>query len=393
MVCPENPRMAIVRIKKSILGGSGLFSKENFDADFTILSIPLSECLSRKYIENNFKFIGNERMQIILFLAFAFNNESQFKSYVDSLPRNFNTPPFLNHDILSKTQLLQPTIAKLNKLQTEFDQISNLVDIDFNTFKIIDAIYWSRVLEIDDCKYLVPTLDSCNHSFKPNCFWKVEGENILLITNHELKADSELTISYGDKTNLELFFIHGFVDRSNPNNHLFSFMPPIIDQDEATILQKVKAINSIFKSPKISIKSPSTPKLQSIFVDLESFCIVLISIMQVEDGISFFDNECYFDGELASKEVDFVSFYQCEPRPLLELKIVVVLENVLNELKGNLITNDDLDLSQADIKDVEWLIQADMKVLDDVLDLLSNLKDGLCKIDVVVEFLKNESNF
>ena len=117
-------------------------------------------------------------------------------------------------------------------------------------FRWAYACFWSRALALplgDDptrpaVEAIVPGVDFANHSCaKPNARWRVRRapprENSardaggasapaeptieLVCVRGSVPAPGEaLKISYGDKTNEELLFVHGFVERDNPHDKL-----------------------------------------------------------------------------------------------------------------------------------------------------------------------------
>ena len=95
---------------------------------------------------------------------------------------------------------------------------------------------------------IVPGIDFANHScVAPNARWEVRGVvrgapdpsdpsgsgprvELLGEFGATPAPGEEVVISYGDKTNEELLFVHGFADRDNPHDALVLQPPWVIDE-------------------------------------------------------------------------------------------------------------------------------------------------------------------
>ena len=122
-------------------------------------------------------------------------------------------------------------------------------------FRWAYSAYWSRALSLPigadpsapTVEAIVPGIDFANHSCgAPNARWEVRGVRggapdpsdpsglgpriELLGEFGSLPAPGEeVVISYGDKTNEELLFVHGFADRDNPHDALVLQPPWAVD--------------------------------------------------------------------------------------------------------------------------------------------------------------------
>lgn len=127
----------------------------------------------------------------------------------------------------------------------------------YPNFLWADSIFGSRNIESN---VMIPILDLCNHVSVPNAYWKVFPagllpsnkphsieHSILLIAdgNHKdtLKPGSEVFISYGEKSNEELLFQYGFVEKGNVHDKLVFFLVRMEEDslwsEKAHILQKL----------------------------------------------------------------------------------------------------------------------------------------------------------
>ena len=128
--------------------------------------------------------------------------------------------------------------------------------ISEDEFRWAYSAYWSRALSLpmgDDptaptVEAIVPGIDFANHScVAPNARWEVRGVvrgapdpsdtsgsgprvELLGEFGATPAPGEEVVISYGDKTNEELLFVHGFADRDNPHDALVLQPPWVIDE-------------------------------------------------------------------------------------------------------------------------------------------------------------------
>ncbi|CAG8599175.1 23881_t:CDS:2 [Dentiscutata erythropus] len=270
-----------------------------------------------------------ERIVLICFLLYerfgrlACGEEPSFwKPYVDILPHTLHTPLFYDktlRDCLDGTSLKSAVDAKFNKLQREYKLLrpyfnqwsaqssttdNNVNDgheiITLDHFIWADGVFWSRVLSFgsrltsdnnligsdSDDYHLVPFLDFANHSLRPYARWELTAEGVELILT---KADSpepiipetEICISYGDKPNSELLFVHGFTLSDNPWSTI-SFPVPFYENDE---FEEEKFIFMQYHGikPLVSlIRKKSGAELTRV-----STRAMWISVLRKEDGLKF----------------------------------------------------------------------------------------------------------
>ncbi|KAF0473732.1 SET domain-containing protein [Gigaspora margarita] len=270
-----------------------------------------------------------ERIVLICFLLYerfgrsACGEEPSFwKPYVDILPHTLHTPLFYDNTLracLDGTSLKSAVDAKSNKLRREYNTLrpyfnqwsaqpsttdNNVNDghdiITFDHFIWGDGVFWSRVLSfgsriasdsnlvgIDpDDYHLVPFLDFANHSLRPYARWELTNEGVeLILTKSDspepILPDTEICISYGDKPNSELLFIHGFTLNDNPWSAI-SFPVPFYENDE---FEEEKFIFMQYHGikPLVSL----TRKKGGAELTHESTRAMWISVLKKEDGLKF----------------------------------------------------------------------------------------------------------
>ncbi|CAG8599732.1 9550_t:CDS:2 [Ambispora leptoticha] len=307
---------------------------------------------------------------------------SLWKPYLDILPRKLHTPMFYNGTLkacLDGTSLSSAVDSKLNKLRREFDSLkpyfnkwrassstlqpdaaTNVDVVTLEDFKWADGVFWSRVLsfgsrmealsidkstlesEIDDL-HLVPFIDVANHSLTPLARWEVltDGAELTLTksSNQEpIPPETEICISYGEKSNCELLFLHGFALKDDPWSAI-SFPVPFLEGDqivdEKLLFMKYHGIKS---SVSLSRKN------DGIELPHEAIRAMWLCVLDEGDGlkITTCDTkphlvELSFDGKVISSLEMLDSVIQGGKLfPVIELRVVQIILDAVENLLSNL---------------------------------------------------------
>ncbi|KAJ3085935.1 hypothetical protein HK102_013674 [Quaeritorhiza haematococci] len=248
----------------------------------------LSACL--KALETDTAYGLDERKTLVVFLLYAkhcFRDDADtsvasedhpsfWKPYFDVLPQSVDTPLFWRtHEkmMLAGTGLENSIGGKLSKLKAEYSaalrHLSATLEptgtpppgsvVTFESYVWADAVFWSRVISFasqkegggsigvapsplkpnlpdeEDDYHLIPFVDFCNHRFSPQLRWQrtPESQKIQLraVSGAMVTPGTELFISYGAKSNLELLFLHGFVVENNPYDTAF-FPVPFVEAQQ-----------------------------------------------------------------------------------------------------------------------------------------------------------------
>ncbi|CAO3618513.1 unnamed protein product [Cunninghamella blakesleeana] len=411
--------------------------------------------------------------------------------------------------LLEGTSLASSIQAKQSKLKREWeqlqqsfgDQLSWLSDLTIDDWFYIDALFWSRVVslgsrkEIDDNDgedlALIPYFDFANHQLIPNLRWQLIEENnnindidennnnnnnsnnnvnnnnngLQLISfindddddhkkkkedNIILEKDQELCLSYGDKPNQELLFLHGFCLPDNPVSNqitlsFFPFLNPSMQDEESIFKWKWLQQQSTFK-PILIIHYLSLQQQQnssSPIIDLfkatgftfESICMMYLVVLDQDDGlvlevekenkditetieklsltsnytpiIQLYLNDDDDDDDI--KRENITTFEQLYHKVLLlphvdviNLRVVTLLMEAiqyhLQQIEMNdipLESNTDDDMAeQLDILKKSPLFfpiqiyrNEEREILQHSLDALSNLSNSLMESETVLEYL------
>ncbi len=161
-----------------------------------------------------------------------------FSEYVKFLPLRIALPTFWTEreqGLLTGTSLEAALRAKLNSLDREFSLLREKTSsvswcqkywwdpdngtLTFNDWKIVDAIYRSRALDLPGTGHsMVPCIDMANHALGDSTGALYETDSngnaiLVLREDKDLAPNDEITITYGDeKGACEMLFSYGFIE-------------------------------------------------------------------------------------------------------------------------------------------------------------------------------------
>jgi len=196
------------------------------------------------------------------------NPNSFFKPYYDYLP-DFDLKIFPSEFPKSEQKLYEEIDLYLhigiheNKITNGYnDSVEKIlkeknISNSFEEFKYNFYIAQSRDFSRPNSKFLtdlnsiVPFLDLFNHDNNFNCDWDYDEDRhgFILRTIKDIEKGQELTISYGEVDNLNLFVIYGFTFEDNKyktpirvklDEFKYTFYPGLNDIDNKKDLIRVK---------------------------------------------------------------------------------------------------------------------------------------------------------
>jgi hypothetical protein len=162
-----------------------------------------------------------------------------FADYLKFLPHEILLPTFYTseeRELLRGTSLALALEQKMSCLENEFDALKIATqavpwckqlwwsddenDLSFDDWKLADAIYRSRALELPGSAGLgmVPVIDMANHSADDtyNARFEVDEESssvLLVVRDYKtIEINDEITIMYGGGGACEMIFSYGFVE-------------------------------------------------------------------------------------------------------------------------------------------------------------------------------------
>ena len=140
---------------------------------------------------------------------------------------------------------------------------------------------------------LVPLLDLINHSFNFNCKYNYirKRQGFVLYSVRNINSEEEITINYGNLTNIELFVGYDFIIKNNfykykisfyINNKKYNIKGNFNDEDIKTLINKIKEDNNIDKNmaKKYSINALNEKKQKFEIIKSEEDNLNLIYIFQ-----------------------------------------------------------------------------------------------------------------
>jgi hypothetical protein len=237
-------------LRASKKGGYGLFTTCNTEK--RILFVPFDQLLSLKncgrYIDAVHFPIDEKQALILIFLLLRTSRLPGYEAYLSHLPAEVDYPltwekESIEYLLLEGTGMEIAFQAKEHSLQQAFDKLKGGFTLE--DYIWAEHMVSSRSMEspIDSSIFVCPILDFCNHSERPNAFWQPTHDGIELLLNGTVGKDTELVISYGPKSNSELFFSHGFILAENPIEQS-SFLPPFFElQDHPATIHDVDSLS------------------------------------------------------------------------------------------------------------------------------------------------------
>ncbi|KAK9700466.1 hypothetical protein K7432_012183 [Basidiobolus ranarum] len=397
---PQENLINLTNVQEYSLEEPGLFNilnslkdikKEELNERETITSFLIYERFLRKFSE-----VSNQK-------------ESPWKPYIDILPKKSCTPVFYKQqarDWLQGTAVGEATEAKIKRLDVEYQRFLKVLteeaSLEFEEFAWADNMYWSRVISFqsavedshieragnsDDC-HLVPFIDLCNHSLTPSAHWQITEDGINLVQMGELlETDTEIHISYGDKPNSELLYLHGFIIPENPYTRYILPLPLIPDELLGSKMNFLKAFQI---KPQLVL----TPE---DLVDLteDTWQLLYLCMVNEEDGFDEDEarNLCYRNNPVSTVQeimeiVDALPHYK-----IIQLRAVTVLLDVINSALHQLLETNPLEGEEVpgELQLVyEYVLtyrEEEMDFLENLLQTLSDRQQKLIDNEQVQEYL------
>lgn len=336
------------KIQQTKYAGKGLFASRSLECGESVVNVPsdlvitreralqtsssLQELLRNLEQEGDYEEIEaatgsaeSERMVLRLFLlveAFAADSDSFWKPYIDCLPtleelRQYHLLFNSGEKCLHYSGIGRAVLAKRAALEREFKQLQlyNRGDrfsaLSLDMWIWADVTFWSRVVSLESIKescddnddkldqqlvnnmVLVPFFDLANHSLSPNIRWQLTPNGaIQFVTTRDINENDELFLSYGDKSNQELLFLHGFTLEDNPEPIHFKLpLQAFMNEDMADdinkyhwLLERTKPILTLCGRPQGDFPDAFTP-FEATGWSFESIAMIYLLTMDEEDGL------------------------------------------------------------------------------------------------------------
>ncbi|KAI9488762.1 hypothetical protein BDB00DRAFT_771960 [Zychaea mexicana] len=386
----------------------------------------------------------NERLSLRLFLAlqkFSTNEQQQqsptpfWKPYIDILPSldevSQQHPLFLINDEskslgLDGTNLSRSIRAKRSALVRELELVKTVVEwMTLDMWMWADIVFWSRVVSLEHGDLaLIPFFDFANHSSQPNIRWcpsqdgGIDFVPYTSSTDHStLLAGNELLLSYGDKSNQELLFLHGFTLNNNPEPSRVtlpvtgfldmsimesqvklswisqSAVKPVLTLMGSTLLDSSKGDDTTTGKTGENDKEETTDlSTLSTGWTTESIALMYLVALDQDDGLTFelcmiiqasLANESVEDLDDLVKKVGML-----DHSAVICLRVVMLLLDAL-EYHLQMIQSSSFSSSTNTemMTHIERYKQDEMQLLQRSIEKLATLRDTLMTHDTVVVYL------
>lgn len=342
---------SFVEIRQTEHAGKGLFTRRALRCGESAVTIPsnllatservlqtsprLQQVIKRLEEKNGKQQAGatllsieSERMVLRLFLLvemFAPDSQSFWKPYIDILPtldeiRKYHLLFNTEEAALKYTGIGKAVLAKRAALEREFGTLQlwelggSFSSLSLDMWIWADVTFWSRVVSLkssqeDGCDdsekekkkkigadmVLVPFFDLANHSLSPNIRWQLTADGAMqLVTTRDVDDGDELFLSYGNKSNQELLFLHGFTVQNNPEPICFTLpLRGFLNQCDPDDLNKYAWLVERTK-PVLKLYGESQgnfPEAHAAFAatgwSFESIAVMYLLAMDNDDGLEF----------------------------------------------------------------------------------------------------------
>ena len=268
-------------------GSRGIYSINDIKNNEVILQIPSKYIIEYSKVSNNSisSKLYNSNSILALYLLMKSQKKSFWSPYLDSLPESVNEYIFFYNkeklsqlkdtslmfkdtfnynehlkNIVHDSKIVHTWLLKKNLLK---DDSLKIYKNFFKLFLKYRILVCSRVFGYtknnQDETGLVPYADLFNHSQKCNTTWYFDDslDSFILKATSDIKKNSEIYDSYGEKTNNELLLYYGFTIKNNKNSRLYmkdssdiieldynTKLSDIVDKDnkKEKIIRKLKTI-------------------------------------------------------------------------------------------------------------------------------------------------------
>eukprot|EP00164_Ancoracysta_twista_P004157 GFYU01005588.1.p1 GENE.GFYU01005588.1~~GFYU01005588.1.p1 ORF type:complete len:489 (+),score=159.93 GFYU01005588.1:144-1610(+) len=242
-------------------GGRGLFATKDLENDEMLVSVPqhcwmteksaLNSVIGALIVDSNLQNVVSGYWSLVMSVAYERElQDSAWGPYIKVLP--------------DPTSALFFTQAELNELQSDnvVSQIAGIKnDVDefynqlfpylfktypkmfFPTVHTRERFYWatasvwarsfSTTINDDDVWTMVPYADLVNDEMHAENNYRVASNRFDVHTSKTYKKGDQIFISYGSKSNLQLFLYYGFVFQNNPKDFVtFRFTTRSPEEEE-----------------------------------------------------------------------------------------------------------------------------------------------------------------
>lgn len=462
----EKVEISKVAVKETDTAGNGLFASNELEChkESNLLTIPsqliITAQTARDFFQDRYPAINKEideitlgtakeRFTILAFLIYGSTNPSAFpyQAYLGILPTATDLEKWhalyfddeylqmmdgssLGASIEARHQNLKKEVRIFRQHVRSFPE-----DVSLELWKWADTIFWTRVISIKSqdsaskvsgnlqSDYaLVPMIDFANHSLRPNVRWEInENGDFQLFPKDDMqiKAGDELFLSYGDKSNQELLFSHGFCIPENPTSAKFTLSATsFLAFDEYTYQDKYHWLRKIgYQNLALTLEKEVQgmwhPLLKAGWtvesVKLLHFAVLSLAEddLVIESGGDYGsqeevsptdDVEIMFDNvELKDMDHFFEIIQEHRNYPVYQLRTILILSDALEYHFNTLVMalqEQDESLNQDDQtkKYINMYATEELELLSKALTIMDEEKAKLAENEVVMNYLEQDED-
>ena len=257
-------------------------------ANFRVMFIPKSRFLTvkiakkseigRKIENNGLKLVSYEFSLLAAYLLYENEDKnSAFRSYLDSLPANFDNFPVSYHKkerkLLKNSPFLTYIDEKIANIEKDYEVLCDF-EREFGRFSLLDFVKMrllisSRVFtEVKKGRkrdVLVPVGDMMDHGRPSKASWRFDEveKGFVTETVEGMRRGEEVSISYGRKTNYQFLFNYGFV---LPNNDISEYPLHIsLNPNDPFYPQKLHLLENKHNYPILLVNDTKNRNFSTIF--------------------------------------------------------------------------------------------------------------------------------
>lgn len=252
----------------------GVCSKNNKNSD-VLITLSLDSLITYRTILNDTKFMhhlkGQEyikmKYQALLAMYLIYNykiENSDYKPYLETLPRQLSNPYFCNRNELYHLPLefiehIAGTKKNISSFFKYYEPRFNFLNITLQDFEWAYFIVNTRSVFIPTQKYnehelellldephygLAPFLDMFNHSDNAKTKVEVSNGNYILLIENKYRKYEEIFINYGTHNNFKLLTDYGFFSPKNEIDYFEIHIRDIEDLLQSKQFSKKLNINN-----------------------------------------------------------------------------------------------------------------------------------------------------
>lgn len=277
-------------------GFRGIYSTKDIKKDDIILKIPREYIIQYSKINKNDipsmseKLYNSNSLIAMYLLIKSLKETTHWKPYLDTLPEKLdeyiyyydqkkldslkNTSiqckgvyNFNQHmkNIIFDSKIIYKWLIKKNILPEKYKSYPDFFKLFLRFRILVCSRIFGYMRSGKEETGMVPYADLFNHSHDPNTYWYYDDKmkSFIVLATKDIKKNTEIYDSYGEKTNIELMMYYGFTIKDNEHSKLhFVYKDDLIELDRDSTIESIDRrkdiimkLKNILKHHKSVIKS------------------------------------------------------------------------------------------------------------------------------------------